>query len=128
MIKMEKFNSNWKSSKDPSKQRKYRYNAPKHIKSKLLCAPLSKELKEKNKKKSVRVRKGDRVKVLRGQFKGKSGKVERVDIRRERIWVEGVQVQKKEGTKVFYPLHPSKVIITELNLEDKKRKESLMRK
>ena len=28
---------------------------------------------------------------------------------------------KKDGTKVFYPIHPSNLVVTELNLDDKKR-------
>ena len=76
----------------------------------------------------MKVKKGDKVKVLRGQFKGKSGKIERIDVNREKIYVSGVEITKKEGSKTFYPIHPSNLLISELKLDDKKRVESLKRK
>jgi large subunit ribosomal protein L24 len=123
-----KFNSKWKESKKPSKQRLYRYNAPKHTKSKLMGAHLSEELMKKYQKRAVRVRKGDKVEIKRGQFKGRSGKVERVNIKTGKIYVSKIESQKIDGTKVFYPIHPSNVIVVELNLEDKKRTDILKRK
>ena len=74
------FATTWKSSVQPRKQRKYQYNAPAHIKGKFLAAHLSKELKEKYGTRSIRVRVGDRVKVVRGTEKGKEGKVENADV------------------------------------------------
>ena len=123
-----KFAKSWKSSKQPRKQRKYRYNAPLHIKSKFISSHLSKELREKYKKRSIRTRKNDKVKILRGQFKGKTGKVERVDTRRNKIYITGIEVIKKDGTKVLYSINPSNLMILELNLDDKKRVKALERK
>ncbi len=116
-----KFSSNWKASKKPSKQRKYTANAPKHTKNKLLSSHLSKELREKHGKRSMTLRKGDKVKVLRSQFKGKTGKIESVDTKKSRAYITGIEVVKKDGSKSLYPLHASNLIIEELNLEDKKR-------
>tara|TARA_Y100000310_G_C20629550_1_gene787855 strand:- start:599 stop:1000 length:402 start_codon:yes stop_codon:yes gene_type:complete len=122
------FSIQWKSSKQPRKQRKYRHNAPLHIKREFLAAPLSKELSKKHEKKNVIVRKGDKVKIMRGQYKNKVGKVEKVSIGNERIFVQGAERTKRDGTKAFYPIHPSKVMIQELVSGDKKRKASLERK
>ena len=71
---------------------------------------------------------GDTVKVLRGQFKGKTGKIEKVYTKDQRLQVEGVALTKKNGTKIPYRLHPSKVMITELVTEDKERVQLLERK
>jgi len=125
---LQKFSKKWKASTQPRKQRKYRYSAPAHIRIKFLRAPLSKELRKKHNKRATLVRKGDKVKILRGQFKGKSGKVESVDSKREKLYIENIQLQKTDGSKSHYPIHPSKVQITELKLDDKKRSESLKRK
>ena len=122
------FSSSWKSSKKPSKQRKYRYNAPTHIKQKFLSVHLSKELRKKHGTRSFCVAKGDKVKVLRGQFKGRENKVEDVSHKKTRVYVTGLERAKKDGTKSRYPLNPTNLLITELNLDDKKRKESLKRK
>jgi large subunit ribosomal protein L24 len=119
------FSSTWKGSKQPRKQRKYRYNAPAHIKKKFVSVTLSKELRTKYKKRNVTVVKGDKVKVLRGQYKGKIGEVERVDMRNTKIIIQGVENTRKDGTKTPYPTNPSNLMITELKIEDKKRKASI---
>ncbi len=116
-----RFSTAWKASKKPSKQRKYKINAPKHTKNKLMAAHLSKELKAKHGKRSMTLKKGDKVKVLRGQFKGKNGKIERVDTKKSRVYITGIETMKKDGSKALYPIHASNLIIEELNLEDKKR-------
>ncbi|MBW2996076.1 50S ribosomal protein L24 [Candidatus Woesearchaeota archaeon] len=125
---MKRFSKTWKTSKKPGKQRKYRYNAPLHIKNKFLSVHLSKELREKHKKRNTTVRKGDTIKVLRGQFKGKSGKIDRVNLKTTKVYIQGIESTKKDGTKTFYPFTPSNLIIIELNLSDKKRAKSLERK
>ncbi len=122
------FSKFWISSKQPRKQRKYRYNAPLHIRKKFVSVMLSKELKEKYQKRNVPVVKGDKVKILRGQFKGKVGLVEKVDLKRIKIYVHGAENIRRDGSKAFYPLSPSNLMITELKLDDKKRKQSLERK
>ena len=122
------WSKHWKSSKQPRKQRKYSFNAPLHIKRKFFAAHLSKELKTKYGKRSFVLRKGDKVKIMRGKFKDKIGNVEKVITRRNRIFIEGANFVKRDGNKIYYPIHPSNVMITELILEDKKRKKSLERK
>lgn len=119
-----KFSTSWKASKMPRKKRKYAANAPLHIKRKFLSANLSKSLREKHKKRSIVLRKNDVVKVMRGKFKGKQGKVLLVNIKLLRIEVEGMQVKKQDGSKVNVPLKPSNLQIVELSLEDKRRLKS----
>ena len=114
------FSAKWKKSIQPRKQRKYRYNAPLHIRGKFMNAHLSKELVKKYGTRSVRVRMGDKVKVMRGQFKGTVGKVEKVNLKHEFVYVSKVEITKSDGSKVFYPIHPSNLTILELE-SDKKR-------
>lgn len=115
------FSKSWKSSKNPDKQRKYVYNAPLNIRGNMMVSPLSKDLRQKYGTRSVRIRTGDKIKFTRGQFKGKEGKVERVDVSRYRVHIDTAQVVRKDGTKSSYPVHPSNVMIIELNLSDKRR-------
>ena len=112
----------------PKKQHKGRYNAPLHIKQKFMRSHLSKELKKKHGKRSLGLKKGDRVKVVVGQFKGKTCKVERIDLKKCKVYLEGIDIQKKDGTKTTYPIEPSNLIITEINLDDKMRNKVLERK
>ena len=123
-----KFSSSWIKSKQPRKQRKYRHNAPLHIKQKFVSAHLSKELHKKYSKRSMNVRKGDSVKIMRGQFKNKTGKVEEVSLKKTLAYVSGIEFVKKDGTKARYPIHPSNLMITELNMDDKMRNKVLERK
>lgn len=123
-----KFSTSWKSSIQRRKQRKYVHNAPLHIKHDFLSSHLSKNLIKKYNTRNIPLRKGDTVKIVRGNFKSHSGKIEKVFLKKTRVYVEGAQMVKRDGSKIFYPLHPSNMIITNLNLEDKKRQAILQRK
>jgi large subunit ribosomal protein L24 len=112
-------------SEQPRKQRKARYQAPSHVKTKYLNAPLSAVLKEKYKKKTLRVIKGDTVKVTRGDFVDDEGLVDAVDTKKSKIVVHGVSLTKADGTEVPRLIDASNVQITKLNLTDTRRQEKL---
>ena len=112
----------------PRKQRKRLYQAALHKRNKRFSAPLSPKLKESRNINSVPVRTGDTVQIMAGDRKGFEGKVTGVDRGKYRVFVEGVTQEKVDGTPVPIPLHPSKVMITQLNLDDKWRRETLKRK
>lgn len=114
-----------KSSIQPRKQRFALHNAPLHRLNKHLHAHLSEELLVKYGKRSTTVRVGDTVKVLRGKFAGTSGEVLTVDRRRFAITIDGVTVTKSDGKSKPKPLHPSDVVLTKLDLTDRKRREKL---
>ena len=118
----QKFSKEWKASKQPRKQRKYRLNAPLHTKRKLLSVNLSKDLRKKYNLRNLPVRKGDTVKILVGKFRKKQGKITQVYTKIAKVVVEGIQVKKQDGSKVNFKLQPSNLQIIEFNLDDKKRK------
>lgn len=115
-------------SKQPRKQRKKLYQAPLHRRWKLVSAPLSKSLREKYGTRSLPIRKGDRVEVMRGDFKGHQGEVVKVDMKRLKIHVDGATMTKSDRTEVYYPIHPSNLRIVKLSLEDKERVNILERR
>jgi large subunit ribosomal protein L24 len=117
-----------KPIRNPGKQRKMLFNAPAHIRHKLMAAPLSPELLAQRGIKTLPVRKGDTVRIMRGDHKGFEGKISRVDLKRYRVFLEGLTREKVDGTTVFVALHPSKVMIKTLSLDDKLRKAVLERK
>ena len=127
MIMKKEWSKHWVSSAQPRKQRKYRYNAPLNVRHKLVSAHLSKELRERFNRRSFPLRKGDEVIVMRGSFKGFKGKVERVDLKTMRVYIDGLKIKKVDGSEVPKPLEPSNLMITELNLEDKERVKALER-
>ena len=117
-----------KPVKKPGKQRKRLYNAPAHLRHKFMAAPLSQELISSKGAKALPVRKGDTVRVMRGDHKGFEGKVSRIDLKRYRIFIEGLTREKVDGTNIFVSVHPSKVMIRNLKLDDKWRKGIVERK
>lgn len=116
-----KFNKSWKASKQPRKQRKYLANAPLHLRKKLVSANLSKELRKKYGKRNIPIKKGDKVRIMIGKFKKKTGKVLEVKLKSGKIYIEEMQVKKQEGSKVNVPFKSSNLQIIELNMEGKKR-------
>ena len=112
----------------PGLQRKRLFQAPLNQRYKHFAAPLSSELKKARGTDSLPVRMGDTVRVMRGDRKGIEGKVSKVDRKRYRISVEGVTREKVDGTAIPVLIHPSKVMIINLNLDDKWRRKILDRK
>jgi len=123
-VKMKKTSD---KSTQPRKQRKARYNAPLHVRHKFMTAPLSEELQGKYGKRSLPVRKGDTVRVMRGDDKGKVGKVRSIDLKKGKMTMEGVVVARSDLSEVPRPMHPSNVVITKLELKDKLRELVLKR-
>ncbi|MBZ3885300.1 60S ribosomal protein L26 [Sciurus carolinensis] len=101
---------------DRSKNCKRHFNVPSHIRRKIMSSPLSKELRQKYNVRSMPIRKDDKVQVVRGHYKG-----------RNVIYIKRVQQEKANGTTVHVGIHPSKVVITRLEL-DKDPKKILERK
>ncbi len=121
-IKMkQKFSTSWNSSKQPRKQRKYLHNIPLHLRQKLMCSALDKILRKKYGRRSLEVRKNDEVKVMRGKFKKKVGKVSEVNRKKLKVQIEGMTITKKDGNKVKVLFHPSNLKIIKIDDNDKKR-------
>ena len=116
-----KWSVKWKASRQPRKQRKYVYNAPLHVKRKLISAHLSEELRKRFGKRSIPVRKGDEVVVMVGTQKKTRGSVEKVDVGNGKVYVQGIKSKKVDGSEVPRPLRASNIMIVKLNLDDKRR-------
>lgn len=117
-----------KSSKKPNKQRRARYNAPLHKRGKNLTARLDDILAEEFGIRRITVRTNDHVRVMRGQFRDLEGKVLRVDKKNYKIIMEEITREKADGSLHYYPIHPSKVMITKLGDIDKWRQRIIDRK
>ena len=108
-------------SKQPRKQRKALYNAPAHARGKHLSASLSKDLRAKVGKRSLPIRTGDKVSVVRGDFKGHEGEVLSVDYNSYKVTIEDVTLSKPDGTATFLPVDPSNLVIIDADLKDDRR-------
>jgi len=122
------FSKEWISSVQPRKQRKFRYNAPMHIRRQMISAHLDKVLRKEYGRRSIPVRKGDEVKVVRGGFAGTVGKITRVDLKSLKIYLDNAKRAKVSGQEVEVAIDPSNVIVMKISLDDKKRKKFVTRK
>ena len=108
-------------SKQPRKQRKALYNAPAHARGKNLSASLSKDLREKVGTRTLPLRSGDKVRVLRGDFKGHEGEILDVDYNSYKVTIEDVTLSKSDGTAIFLPVDPSNLMIIDADTKDDRR-------
>lgn len=109
----------------PRKQRKRAFDVHQFKREKLMSAHMSQKYLEDTKvtyPRSLPVRKGDTVLIMRGDDRGHEGKVTEVDRKAFRIYVDGATVNKADGTEVGRPIHPSNVMITKLDMSDPWRK------
>ena len=100
-------------------------STPKHIRDKSICSTLTEDLREQYNRRSIRVIKGDTVRVMRGEYTGIEGKVEKVNTRRGTLSIEGVQREKVRGGNVKVQIHSSNVRVSGLNLDDKYRQNKI---
>ncbi len=106
----------------PTKMRNQLIYRASHVaKSKQVSSHLSKELKKKYSKNSIRIVEGDGVKIVRGEFKGVDGKVSKISIQKSSLAIDGVKKEKTKGEKFDVYVHSSNVIVTSLNSDDKWR-------
>ncbi len=106
-------------TKQPRKKRKHMYNASLHEKAKLINARVSDALQTQLKKKTMRVKKGYKVKVLRGKFKKTEGKVVSVDYKKSRVFIDSAKSKSARGKEKSVGIHPSNLLIID-NSSDKK--------
>ena len=117
-----------KKTVQPRKQRKRTYNAPLHQRGKRITSVLTAELKTKYGKKSLPLREGDTVEVMRGNFKGHKDKITSIDRKSYRVYVKGVANKKANGEDAPRPINASNLRIVELTLGDKMREKMIARK
>jgi large subunit ribosomal protein L26e len=123
-----KFNKRVSSSR--RKNRRRHFNAPSHIRQKIMCAPLSKSLCREYgvPRLTVPLHRDDEVKVVRGKFKeDPPSKIVTVNRRRYRLYLENITRDKTNSVQVKVPIHYSNVVITKLKL-DSFRKDLIARR
>ena len=115
-------------TKKPSKQRKRIALATEKEILKMMKVRLSEKLREKYSTRSVSVRKGDSVKILRGDFAGIEGKIIETDRHNQKVTVEGVTKEKVSGEQMRVPVHVSNVEMTTMDTGDRWRSNKFEKK
>ena len=104
------------------------YRAMNQTVSRQICATLSKDLRKKYPRRSARIMIDDTVKVIRGEYKGLTGKVAKISTDSNSIAIEGNKKEKLKGEKIDVYIHSTNTIITSLNTDDKWRLKILEKK
>ena len=106
----------------PTKIRNHRiYRAMNQTMSKQVSTPISKDLRKKYSRRSIRIMVNDTVKVIRGEYKGLTGKVAKISIESNSVAIEGNKKEKLKGEKIDVYIHSTNMVITSLNTDDKWR-------
>ena len=100
------------------KVRKAFFNAKKDEKHIAMSAPLSKELQQTHGIKRLPIRRDDEVKIVRGKYPDRTGRVTAVCLRTMRIHIDQLNVENRPNGPVAIPVHPSNVVITKLKLDN----------
>ena len=91
------------------------------ILNKQICAPISKDLRKKYSRRNIRIMTNDTVRVMRGEYKGLTGKVTKISTETSGVAIEGNKKEKLKGEKIDVYIHSTNMIITSLNTDDKWR-------
>jgi len=101
------------------------YRASYALRSKQVSGPLSKELRKKYGKRSIRLAIDDSVRIIIGEYKGIDGKITKISIAKRGIAIEGIKKEKLKGEKIDVYIPSSNILITSLNTDDHWRKSKL---
>mgnify|MGYP006285212617 CR=1 FL=1 len=115
-------------TRNPRKARKRTKTARNAVLKRMVSAHLSESLRKKFSTRSLGVKVGDSVKILRGKFKNERGKVEAINYTAQKLFIEGIETQKADGTKAKVGVHSSNVLLTDVDTSDKWRKKIIERK
>jgi large subunit ribosomal protein L24 len=109
------------SSKSPSKQRKRIMNAPIHMRKSLLKVRLDEFLTEEYGLRSLVIKKGDLVRIMRGQFRDTESKVTLVSYKKGVVYLDNTTITKADGKEAAVPVHPSNLMLVKLEMNDERK-------
>merc|ERR1712130_708774 len=106
------------------KSRKAHFNAPSHLRRKIMSASLSKELRGQYNVRSMPLVKDDEVKIVRGHFKGEqTGKI--ISVYRKK-YVVHVTNQPRKGQRSNHPHRSPPIQLGYHQNEDDRRQEEVV--
>ncbi|MDP2973944.1 MAG: 50S ribosomal protein L24 [Candidatus Diapherotrites archaeon] len=108
-------------SSKPKKQRKYLYSKPLHKRQKDLSGHLSKKLRQALGKRSLQLRKGDTVRVMKGAKRNSEGKIMSVDYKKSTVCIEKLTRKKTDGTEIPLPVKACNLLVTDVDRSDSRR-------
>ena len=109
------------SSKSPRKQRRRVQNATNHERKNMLKCRLDEFLQEEYGLRSLVIKKGDLVRIMRGQFRDTEGKVTSVSYKKGLVYLDNTTITKADGKEAAVPIHPSNLMLVKLELDDERK-------
>jgi large subunit ribosomal protein L24 len=109
------------STKSPRKQRRRVRYAALHERRNLLKCRLDEFLQEEYGLRSLVVKTGDLVKIMRGQFRDTEGKVTAVSHKKALVFLDNATITKADGKEAAVPIHPSNLMLVKLELDDERK-------
>ena len=100
------------------------HNPSYSLRSKLMASHLTADLRKNHHIRSIRVVPGDSVKITRGEYRDVTGKVDKVDPSKG-VVISGTKKEKMAGEKFDVYVHPSNLLVTALNMDDKWRSKKI---
>jgi len=113
------------SPHSPRRQRRAVYNADTFERRLRMTVPLSRELRSRFHIRSVPLRKGDTVRVMKGSFVGREERVAKMDRRSYTVTLDNVTLKSGEEKLKPLPVRTNHLLIVRLNLADAWRRRSL---
>ena len=110
------------STKSPRKQRRRIRKGPVHSHRNLLKCRMDEFLEEEYGIRSLVPKKGDLVRIMRGQFRDTEGKIVGIDYTKIRIYLENATTTKADGKEAQIPVHPSNLMLVKLELDDDRKR------
>jgi large subunit ribosomal protein L24 len=99
-----------------------------------MAAPLDRGLRKRQEgrgyiyPRSIPVRTGDRVLIVRGEGRGTEGhRISQVDRRARKVYVDGFTYHKSDGTELQRPIDPSNLVVINPDWSDVRRRRILDR-
>jgi large subunit ribosomal protein L24 len=109
------------SSMSPRKQRRRVQNATNHERKNMLKCRLDEFLQEEYGLRSLVVKKGDLVRIMRGQFRDTEGKVTEVSYKKGVVYLDNATITKSDGKEANVSIHPSNLLLVKLELNDERK-------
>ncbi|MHA1965010.1 MAG: 50S ribosomal protein L24 [Candidatus Thorarchaeota archaeon] len=109
------------SSKSPRKQRRRVRNAAMHERKNLLKCRLDEFLQEEHGLRSLVIKKGDLVRIMRGQFRDTESKVTSVSYKKGVVYLDNTTITKADGKETAVPIHPSNLMLVKLEMDEERQ-------
>ncbi len=98
------------------------FKSPIHVHKRFLKCRLDDVLREEYGVRSLGLKKGDLVRIMRGQFRDTEAKVTRVDYANARVHLDSASTTKSDGKEASIPIHASNLMLVKLELNDERKR------